>query len=295
MELLREWAGPKKVFKPRYYFWNAVFDILTLCPDLVSQVFPEGWEEALYSRQDPAIWTQEELLQNLKVLLAMDMPHRFCLFIDGLDEYGGDSWDVVQVLRDLIISPDVKICLSSRPWNIFEHAFGSSPTHMLRMQDLTRHDIAIFVSDMLGKNPLYAAMQKVEPDCQEIVRDIVEKSAGVFLWVSLVVKDILRGLVESDTLGDLRNRLCRLPSDLNDFFRYILDSVDNIYAEPSACILSLCNHTDNSLPVSFSTVFDTITSDGASNTSSMHWSQESVLYRNQGTVKRLNARRRGLV
>lgn len=64
---------------------------------------------------------------------------RICLFIDGLDEYEGDSdgtyVDIVALFSEIATSPNIKICLSSRPWLAFEDSFLLGPT--LRLEDLT--------------------------------------------------------------------------------------------------------------------------------------------------------------
>jgi hypothetical protein len=41
--------------------------------------------------------------------------------------------------------PSIKICLSGRPWPVFEDAFKSCPS--LRLQDLTRKDITLYVDE----------------------------------------------------------------------------------------------------------------------------------------------------
>ncbi|KUJ14272.1 uncharacterized protein LY89DRAFT_133939 [Mollisia scopiformis] len=52
------------------------------------------------------------------------------------------------------------------------------------------------------------------------------KSCGVFLWVTLVVLSLSEGLTDGDRLSDLQKRLDLLPSDLEDLFWRILNSVD---------------------------------------------------------------------
>jgi hypothetical protein len=60
-------------------------------------------------------WTRSELLQAFTRLGSRDISlPRFCFFIDGLDEYEGDHSGLVNVLKDLVDSSSVKICLSMR-------------------------------------------------------------------------------------------------------------------------------------------------------------------------------------
>ncbi|KAF2453283.1 hypothetical protein BDY21DRAFT_263984, partial [Lineolata rhizophorae] len=50
---------------------------------------------------------------------------RFAIFIDGLDKFDGDHSDVINLVLWLRTQPNVKICLASRPWNVFSDALKS--------------------------------------------------------------------------------------------------------------------------------------------------------------------------
>lgn len=67
------------------------------------------------------------------------------LFIAGLDEFDGSPQDLVDFVLSLKkASPDtIKLCVASRPWLVFEESFSGMP--WLRMEDLTRSDIQLYV------------------------------------------------------------------------------------------------------------------------------------------------------
>ena len=68
-------------------------------------------------------WHPRELrtaLCKLKHVLS----RKTCLFIDGLDEYVGDHVELIEIIRDLSDTKNIKLCVSSRPWPCFEDAFG---------------------------------------------------------------------------------------------------------------------------------------------------------------------------
>lgn len=50
------------------------------------------------------------------------------IFVDGLDEYHGNHQELVAYLQQLQKAPCIKLCVSSRAWNVFADAFqvGSS-------------------------------------------------------------------------------------------------------------------------------------------------------------------------
>lgn len=49
---------------------------------------------------------------------------KVCAFIDGLDEFGGSSTDLLQTIYALEDRASLKICLASRPEPAFEHALA---------------------------------------------------------------------------------------------------------------------------------------------------------------------------
>ena len=99
------------------------------------------------------------------VSLASDQL-RLCFFIDGLDEYEGDSEDIISLFRDIPRSPCLKICLSSRPSWDFEKAFEAGPK--LRLQDLTYKDIRAYVCDNLESHHQVLQLFKSHPNSRVI-------------------------------------------------------------------------------------------------------------------------------
>ncbi|ORY13816.1 hypothetical protein BCR34DRAFT_456125, partial [Clohesyomyces aquaticus] len=273
---LRKWAGSKKLFVPKYFFWKSgtelqrsmlgllrtlLFEVLRSCPELISVVFPDRWQRARYEHRANHEWTKDELLTSLKKVLQCNLSARFCIFVDGLDEYVGDPRDLVALLNDLIhcnngISHDIKLCLSSRPWNIFEDTFGKDSSRMLRLQDLTRVDIQIYISDLLEKNERYLELKEMDNAYKDLVDEISAKASGVFLWVVFVVKELLTGLTNYDTIQILQKRLRQLPSDLEDYFHHMMNSVEELYQESSARILQICAQAREPLSLLYFSVLD---------------------------------------
>jgi hypothetical protein len=169
-------------------------------------------------------WDMEKLEKAFE-LLRMQTQFRICLFIDGLDEYEGDRdgtyFDIVALFRDMASSSNIKICLSSRPWLVFQDAFRSQPT--LRLQDLTLSDITCYVNDKLNSHERMTRLYQTDPaNTKDLVQEIVSKSSGVFLWVVLAVKSLLDGLTNRDRILDLQRRLKLLPPELEDLYAHML-------------------------------------------------------------------------
>jgi hypothetical protein len=49
----------------------------------------------------------------------IQMSLRFALFLDGLDEFGGDLGDLVEFINSMAQNGNTKVCVASRPWIVF--------------------------------------------------------------------------------------------------------------------------------------------------------------------------------
>ncbi|KAH6697124.1 hypothetical protein F5X68DRAFT_226519 [Plectosphaerella plurivora] len=162
----------------------------------------------------------------LNVVREVVKTHRIFFLIDGLDEIDGETDEAAELALDLARLLNVKVCTSSRPWPVFEDAFCQKPN--LTMQKLTQSDIKSYVEDGLGQSNGFLRLQKQHRDyASGLIDQVAQKSAGVFLWVALVVKSLQRGLREDDRMVDLQQRIDELPNDLETLFTRIIDSLDN--------------------------------------------------------------------
>jgi hypothetical protein len=82
----------------------------------------------------------------------------------------------------------------------------------------------------------------VEPvEAPKLVDELVMKSDGVFLWVSLVVKSLLNGFTNSDRISFLRRRLEEIPSKIESLYRYMLIQIEPIYHEEDWKLFSIAS------------------------------------------------------
>lgn len=72
-----------------------------------------------------------------------------------------------------------------------------------------------------------------------LVARITERARGVFLWVFLVTRLLRVGVSNNDRLTDLLRRLVSFPSDLEAFFKHMLQSVDPFYAPKMSTTLQI--------------------------------------------------------
>lgn len=239
---LRAWSGHVPLSRASFYFWNPgqemqkslegflqtlLYRILDACPDLVPILCPERANEKV-GLVSSTPWTLSELQKAFVTFREQPaVAANFYFHVDGLDEYYGDSWDVINTLQDFATCPNVKLCLSSRPWNSFQDAFGRSNPHILRLHEWTRKDIELFARENLMSYTAHADFEQVLFD--DMISDIVARAQGVFLWVRLVVRSLRDGITNDDPVSILHERLRAIPTDLEKFFEHILGSVEDIY------------------------------------------------------------------
>jgi hypothetical protein len=87
----------------------------------------------------------------------------------------------------------------------------------IRLQDLTSRDVGRYVAFCQYNEGTYW-IYAVHDDkvALYIVTEIVEKSSRVFLWVKLVVRLILEGAADGDSMSGLREMVNKLPDELED-------------------------------------------------------------------------------
>ncbi|KAF7190662.1 Vegetative incompatibility protein HET-E-1 [Pseudocercospora fuligena] len=251
-DLLSQWAHGKKVVIAHHYFWNAgtsmqksrvgllrtlLYWIVYHSPEVALEDIPRRFHDGHSIGSLP--WTLPELCKALAACGKQGtLDCRFCFFIDGLDEYRDDHLDLVEFISSLSKSPNIKICVSSRPWNVFTCAYKDLAQGQLTVQDLTKGDISKLVRDRMADDQHFQDLQIMDEEgCANLIRDIGIKSQGVFLWVVLVVRSLLRGLSNEDDLATLRIRLDEYPDTLDDYFQRMFERIEKIYQTHSARIM----------------------------------------------------------
>jgi hypothetical protein len=254
---LRNWADNQATREAplcvaSFFFWNSgtaeqrsqvgmlrslLFQVLKQQPDLIPIIFPLLWATHYSSNvnKDGLTWVGDWSIKNLmasfKLLLAQtQVPINLCLLIDGLDEFEGDHEELADIFSELAESgiSNVKVCLSSRPWAVFKDSFRDCPS--LQLHNLTFHDIELFVSDKFHSNSAFERLAKRDhQSATALITNIVKKADGVFLWVRIVVKDILRGIRNLDNFSLLWARLNTLPKDLEPLFAHLISKIEPIY------------------------------------------------------------------
>ena len=173
------------------------------------------------------MWTIERLDGALRRFLDNKSPSlQFYVFVDGLDEFEGDEDLLLHTIRHLAETPGTRVCVSSRPEQIFRQGFANSP--QLKLQDFNYHDI-----EMASRERLQMTLAQYFPGSpqaiQDLIQDVVHKSSGIFLWADLMSKIIKRGSIHGDTIRELRDRLDRTPDTIDGLYQDMISRLDKAY------------------------------------------------------------------
>ncbi|KAL1850642.1 hypothetical protein Daus18300_012853 [Diaporthe australafricana] len=253
---LQAWACDKSLAIVSHYFWlsgsmmqksqeglfrSLLLGIFQRCPELMRKVCPSRWIDAAKDRDiESRHWALDEILAAISTLASFpQFPVKICIFIDGLDEYHGDHVEMCKTLHKLgTASQDIKLCVSSRPWNDFENAFGGGE-YLIEMHNLTADDIRRYTRARLSEHWAWTTVAGDTFLADSLINLILSHAEGVFLWVFLVTKEIRDSLSNYDSLADLYRRVEGFPSDLGDFFKHILESVDRFYHAKMSTVLQI--------------------------------------------------------
>lgn len=247
LKQLEFWSGSKRLVVISIFFWNSgdelqmsiegfyrslLFQVVQQCPEILPELFPDhqmrAFEHVEGIRGALLPFRFSELQQAIhRLLKTSEFPHhRLCFFIDGLDEFKGESREHVtfaQLLKHWA-TEDVKIVCSARPHVEFLDTF-TDPYRTIQLHEWTTDDIYRHVSSQLNSG---LGSDKVATWSLARLADMVSwRADGVFIWAQLVLESLLDGIAHRDSMKALQERVNQAPRDLNLLYERILDSIDS--------------------------------------------------------------------
>ncbi|KAH7233106.1 hypothetical protein BKA59DRAFT_408657 [Fusarium tricinctum] len=261
---LNKWAGTNKLVFASFFSWRhgtnmqkslaglrrtLLYEVLKQRPDLLPDTLPDYWNKA---EQTPGIAginldfpraLIEDAFSRLLQNPQLGEKHRFCFFIDGLDEFdpdcqdGKDYADMVGIFRNWTTHANgtLKLCVSSREECVFMKAYRNYPG--FRLQCLTRIDMQNYVRSRLSS-------LKDETTRNKFIYLIPEKSSGIFLWTYLVVNTVRNKISHGVSDKALEKYLEALPENLKALFQHVLDNLeedDKTRTLRTICLLQTAN------------------------------------------------------
>ncbi|VUC30839.1 unnamed protein product [Clonostachys rosea] len=189
------------------------------------------------------------LEKMLRLLLDQDIIIMdIILFFDALDEFDGHTDMISRFLKSLVCAPTsdtrVKLCFSSRPWKVLEDHFSNYPS--ISLQEHTRNDIELYAASKMN------SLSWPGSSVLSLVPLIVTRANGVFLWVTLAVREILdAGSSDADrpSVEQMKQRLLQLPDDLQSFYELIIERIPKVNRRNTYALLELIIHKLNTQAV----------------------------------------------
>ena len=232
------------------------------------------------------------LSQAIKVL---GLDSKICIFVHGLDEFNDRHEVLIGLIKRFIMGNKyVKVCTTSRPWNIFQTALGHSES--LRVEDLTFDDIKVYVKAKFHANTEFKILRRRYPAfADQLLENIVAKASGVFLWVDIIVKSLLAGMRLVDRIQDFQRRLDKLPPDLENLYEKILPSLDPFYLKQAAQQFALIKLAESPLTILEFSFADEETPESAIRWGIGSMTEDQISLRVTAANRRLNSRTKGFL
>ncbi|KAF5546929.1 hypothetical protein FMEXI_5434 [Fusarium mexicanum] len=179
--------------------------------DLAMSLYDTGSHKSYHD------WSSRSLKTLLRQLLETKS-HAICVFVDGLDEVANDDGldKLTQEIEEVLQFLGIKICISSRPEASVVKWLEKLNTPSILLEDLTRPEMRSYVHK--GLDPLLSSKKLSMETHRYLCDEMVRKSQGVFLWLSLVLRSLMEGIQNGDTEEILRKRLAELPSKIYDLY-----------------------------------------------------------------------------
>lgn len=244
-EELRAWAGSRRLIFGQFYFWAAgteaqrtllgmlralLYQVLSQNPGLIEHVFPRQWRQMETSRfqPDPTVesfqdFGSKQIQEAFDLLLkeAYNSDHRICFLIDGLDEFEGDELDQEDLavrLKNWTTGGNIKLVVSSRPWDQFLKTFTAYPTlhlHKLNSFDIRTHTIRQLEQD---RKICQIGLDRMKKTIEDIVEEVVSQAQGIFLWAHLALTTLRKDIRRGYSVDLLKAKLQEYPSDLDGLY-----------------------------------------------------------------------------
>jgi ankyrin repeat protein len=192
--------------------------ILLQAPYLFRHILPEF--RKLRDLHGSFKWHCNVLQKLFLDVLADPSIHSTVLVIDALDECLDQSISLLLEPTSEIVN--LKICISSRPCTKLLQHLKDSP-HRLLLEAENMEAISLYV-----RREMKVVRQwndTSDEEAGDLEKKIMKMANGVFLWVELVVQELVSGVADGDTVTELRERLSMIPPDLDGLYQRMLGKI----------------------------------------------------------------------
>ncbi len=230
-----------------------LYSILKQLPELRPYVITQYKQLVKTQRTRSPTWDLEALQAAINSIIEQrETRIKLLVFLDALDEHEGDNDQLVQILKDWGAKADgyfinLKICLASRSWNVFEHNFGHGPNFAIHSH--TKEDIRVYthlrLQSLLHGSPALLSSESSDA----LIEQITAKAQGVFIWVRLVMDQLAKDIQDGTPLQILTRKIAELPEELKDLYDHTLSRIEPTYATETHIMLQIVLSSFEPLPL----------------------------------------------
>ncbi|KAI0159875.1 hypothetical protein GGR52DRAFT_576619 [Hypoxylon sp. FL1284] len=210
IQALEQWAGTAKLHTASYFFWNQGFEMQK---------------------------SKTGLLQSLLYQIlsrAPDSIPQMCY-----DHPADEPWEF-DTLKTAFQSDTERDDVPEK----FRRT-----EYSLAVQDFTRGDMIDCVRQRLHSSPKFEALKDRGTLYGEIIEFITDNAQGVWLWVFLVTRDLIKAVNRDEGSRKLTQIINEFPKDLESYFEAIVNRIEPHYRREMAQILLLALEQVQPLPL----------------------------------------------
>jgi ankyrin repeat protein len=207
----------------RGLYQSLIYQLLLQIPAALSDFITKVRQKRIWHPQIPGydstkVWINSIVDTLEDCLLEISQRYSCTIFVDALDECLEDDVHRIQsFLWSMTLqgqSNSFRLCISNRQCDL-------PKTRRIRVDEENSEDIARFVWSAFESKQSYPI-----ENFDITIHEIVERSNGIFLWVSLVLTQILNTRDQTPS-PPLKTLLDIIPNSLENLYRYIMLHIES--------------------------------------------------------------------
>lgn len=192
-----------------------------------------SWDTSTLKRIFQLIVLDVDSIKKITVVVdALDECHKVREFIEFIDA-------IVKACAGQ--GAQIKLCLSSRPQSDLTSFL--SPYPRLLMQNHNGDDIQLYVEVSTRK---FTESRETEA-FQTLLKEIILKAEGVFLWARLAVESLTTHDSDGDTIFEMTSALKDIPKDLENVYEVIVGRIADNHRHEGKLMLKSILHAQRPL------------------------------------------------
>jgi tetratricopeptide (TPR) repeat protein len=184
--------------------------------------FQETYRRLRGASKDQITWTYDDLKEVFAALATShEQSLQIYLIVDAIDESDkGQLSDILSLFHDRHRSSSptsvIKTILASRPSELIEKKLTGS--FNLLLEEENKNDIAVLVDAKLA-----FLHDSDDTLFQWAVKYLNDHSHGVFLWISIIIKELIIWADEGGyTEAEIKGKVQTFPLELVDYYKYMI-------------------------------------------------------------------------